>query len=145
MTYDFLPSVAAPLARLIQEFHKLPGIGPKSAQRLAYYLIRMPAEEANSLAESIVSVKEKVVFCNICQNITEESPCYLCSHPSRDRSRICVVEEPLDVAVAGAYAGIPGPVPRAPTAQSRRPRASARRTCGSASCWSDSGAARSRR
>ena len=97
MTYDFLPSVAAPLARLIQEFHKLPGIGPKSAQRLAYYLIRMPEEEATSLAESIISVKERVVFCGVCQNITEESPCYLCSHTGRDRSRICVVEEPLDV------------------------------------------------
>ena len=97
MTYDFLPSVAAPLARLIQEFHKLPGIGPKSAQRLAYYLIRMPPEEANSLAESIISVKERVVFCGVCQNITEESPCYLCSHVGRDRTRICVVEEPLDV------------------------------------------------
>ncbi len=97
MTYDFLPTVAAPLARLIQEFHKLPGIGPKSAQRLAYYLIRMPPEEANSLAESIISVKERVVFCDVCQNITEESPCYLCSHVGRDRSRICVVEEPLDV------------------------------------------------
>ena len=97
MTYDFLPSVAAPLARLIQEFHKLPGIGPKSAQRLAYYLIRMPPEEANSLAESIISVKERVVFCGVCQNITEESPCYLCSHVGRDHTRICVVEEPLDV------------------------------------------------
>jgi recombination protein RecR len=97
MTYDFLPSVAAPLARVIQEFHKLPGIGPKSAQRLAYYLIRMPADEAQSLAESILAVKEKVIFCGVCQNITESSPCYLCSHESRDRSRICVVEEPLDV------------------------------------------------
>ena len=97
MTYDYLPSVAAPLARLIQEFHKLPGIGPKSAQRLAYYLIRMPADEAQSLAESILAVKEKVIFCGVCQNITENSPCYLCSHEGRDRSRICVVEEPLDV------------------------------------------------
>lgn len=97
MTYDFLPSVAAPLARLIQEFHKLPGIGPKSAQRLAYYLVRMPAEEAQLLAEAIVAVKERVVFCDVCQNITESSPCYLCSHEGRDKSRICVVEEPLDV------------------------------------------------
>jgi recombination protein RecR len=97
MTYDFLPSVAAPLARLIQEFHKLPGIGPKSAQRLAYYLIRMPVEEAQSLAEAIIAVKERVIFCDVCQNITENSPCYLCSHESRDNSRICVVEEPLDV------------------------------------------------
>jgi recombination protein RecR len=97
MTYEFLPSVAAPLARVIQEFHKLPGIGSKSAQRLAYYLIRMPAEEAQSLAEAILAVKERVTFCDICQNITESSPCSLCSQESRDRSRICVVEEPMDV------------------------------------------------
>ncbi len=97
MTYDFLPSVAAPLARLIEEFHKLPGIGPKSAQRLAYYLIRMPTEEARSLAEAVLAVKERVIYCSICQNITESNPCYLCSHEGRDRSRICVVEEPLDV------------------------------------------------
>ena len=97
MNYEFLPSVAAPLSRLIQEFNRLPGIGPKSAQRLAYYLIRMPEEEAKSLAESILAIKERVIFCDICQNITENSPCYLCSHDSRDKSRICVVEEPLDV------------------------------------------------
>ena len=97
MNYEFLPSVAAPLSRLIQEFNRLPGIGPKSAQRLAYYMIRMPEEEAKSLAESILAIKDRVIFCDICQNITENSPCYLCSHDSRDKSRICVVEEPLDV------------------------------------------------
>ena len=97
MNYEFLPSVAAPLSRLIQEFNRLPGIGPKSAQRLAYYLIRMPEEEAKSLAESILAIKDRVIFCDICQNITENSPCYLCSHDSRDKSRICVVQEPLDV------------------------------------------------
>ncbi|MCL0032062.1 recombination mediator RecR [Dehalococcoidia bacterium] len=97
MNYEFLPSVAAPLSRLIQEFNRLPGIGPKSAQRLAYYLIRMPEEEAKSLAESILAIKDRVIFCDVCQNITENSPCYLCSHESRDKSRICVVEEPLDV------------------------------------------------
>ena len=97
MTYDYLPQVAAPLARLIEEFHKLPGIGPKSAQRLAYYLIRMPAEEAQSLAEAVLAVKERVVFCPICQNITESTPCYICSSESRDNTRMCVVEEPLDV------------------------------------------------
>ena len=84
MNYEFLPSVAAPLSRLIQEFNRLPGIGPKSAQRLAYYLIRMPEEEAKSLAESILAIKDRVIFCDICQNITENSPCYLCSHDSRD-------------------------------------------------------------
>lgn len=97
MTYDFLPSVAAPLSKLIQEFNRLPGIGPKSAQRLAYYLIRMHEDEAKSLAESILAIKERIIFCSICQNITESDPCYLCSENSRDKSRICVVEEPLDV------------------------------------------------
>lgn len=97
MNYEFLPSVAAPLVRLIQEFHKLPGIGPKSAQRLAYHFIRMPIEEARSLAEAITDIKERVIFCTVCQNISESAICYLCSHDGRDRSRICVVEEPLDV------------------------------------------------
>lgn len=97
MNYEFLPSVAAPLVRLIQEFHKLPGIGPKSAQRLAYHLIRMPEEEAQSLAEAITDIKKRVIFCTVCQNISESTICYICSHDGRDQSRICVVEEPLDV------------------------------------------------
>ena len=97
MVYDFLPSVAAPLARLINEFHKLPGIGPKSAQRLAYYLVRVPHEQALGLAESIIGIKEKIVFCSVCQNITESNPCHLCSSENRDKSRICVVEEPMDI------------------------------------------------
>ena len=63
-------STAAPLARLIDEFHKLPGIGPKSAQRLAYYLLRMPPQEAQALASAILEVKERVVLCSICQNVT---------------------------------------------------------------------------
>ena len=88
---------AEPVARLIDEFHKLPGIGPKSAQRLTYYLIRMPEEEARSLAESILAVKDRIVLCSQCYNITETDPCALCSNPARDQSRICVVEEALDV------------------------------------------------
>ncbi len=97
MTYsDFLPA-AAPVARLIEEFHKLPGIGPKSAQRLAYYLIRMPSEEAHSLAEAILSVKERIVLCSVCQNITEIDPCPICTDTNREQNSICVVEEPLDV------------------------------------------------
>ena len=93
------PSVAtaAPLARLIAEFYKLPGIGPKSAQRLAYHLLRMPPAEAQALAEAIVEVKEKVTLCSICQNVTEVDPCRVCSDEQRDRSVICVVEEPLDI------------------------------------------------
>lgn len=91
------PATAAPLARLIEEFYKLPGIGPKSAQRLAYYLLRMPAGEARALAEAIIEVKERVTFCSICQNVTEADPCRVCSDEQRDRSVICVVEEPLDI------------------------------------------------
>ncbi|MDO8615420.1 MAG: recombination mediator RecR [Dehalococcoidia bacterium] len=91
------PATAAPLARLIQEFYKLPGIGPKSAQRLAYYLLRMPAAEAQALASAILEVKEKITLCTVCQNVTEIDPCRICSGQQRDRTIICVVEEPLDI------------------------------------------------
>ena len=91
------PSLAPPVARLIEQLHKLPGIGPKSAQRLAYYLIRMPSEEAGALADAIGSVKERITFCSRCQNITESDPCLICANPSRDHTRVCVVQEPLDV------------------------------------------------
>ena len=90
-------SLAAPVARLIEEFYKLPGIGPKSAQRLAYYLLRMPAAEAQALAAAILDVKEKVGFCSICQNVTDVDPCRICASEQRERSVICVVEEPLDI------------------------------------------------
>ncbi len=96
MTTDGTSGVA-PVARLVDEFHRLPGIGPKSAQRLTYYMIRMPEEDARSLAEAIIAVKETVVLCSQCFNITEADPCGICSSPTRDRSRICVVEEALDV------------------------------------------------
>ena len=91
------PSLAPPVARLIDQFHKLPGIGPKTAQRLAYYLIRMPTKEAHDLAEAIGSVKDLVRFCSSCQNITETDPCRICASPSREPGRVCVVQEPLDV------------------------------------------------
>lgn len=95
--YTGHPSLAPPVARLIEQLNKLPGIGPKSAQRLAYYLIRMPAEEASALAGAIDSVKQGLTFCSRCQNITESDPCNICADPSRDASRVCVVQEPLDV------------------------------------------------
>ena len=88
---------AAPVARLADEFSKLPGIGPKTAQRLTYYLVRMPEEEARALAEAIVAVKERIALCGVCFNITETDPCVVCANPRRDRARICVVEEALDV------------------------------------------------
>jgi recombination protein RecR len=102
-------STAAPLARLIEEFYRLPGIGPKSAQRLAYYLLRMPAADARSLAEAIVEVKDKVTLCSICQNVTEIDPCRICTDSARDRSIMCVVEEPLDILAlerTGSYHGL---------------------------------------
>ena len=90
-------STAPAVSRLIDQFNKLPGIGPKTAQRIAYYLIRMPAQEALDLAEIIGTVKNRIVFCTTCQNIAESDPCNLCANPARDHSRICVVQEPLDV------------------------------------------------
>ncbi len=102
-------STAAPLARLIEEFYRLPGIGPKSAQRLAYYLLRMPAADAHSLAEAIVEVKDKVTLCSVCQNVTEVDPCRICTDSARDRSLMCVVEEPLDILAlerTGSYHGL---------------------------------------
>ena len=96
MGHGFIPP-AEPVSRLIEEFNKLPGIGPKSAARLAYYLLRMPEAEARSLAEAIIAIKEKTVLCSICHNITDSDPCAICSSEERDKSKICVVEEPLDI------------------------------------------------
>ena len=86
-----------PVARLIDELNKLPNIGPKSAARLAFYLLKSPKEQVQALADAITEMKERIVFCSVCFNITEEDPCAICQDPSRDRTKICVVEEPLDV------------------------------------------------
>lgn len=102
-------AAAAPVARLIEEFHKLPGVGPKSAQRLAYHLLRMPAAEARALAEAILEVKERITFCSTCQNVTDVNPCRICANDRRDRSMICVVEEALDILAverSGSYQGL---------------------------------------
>ena len=88
---------AAPVAHLIEELHRLPGIGPKSAQRLAYHLLRAPKEEAQALAEAIIEVKERIKLCSVCQNTTDIEPCLICADGSRDRTVVCVVEEPLDI------------------------------------------------
>ena len=91
------PHSSDPIARLIEEFHKLPGIGPKTAQRLAYYLIRMPSENARELASAIVAVKDQVAMCSRCFNLTDADPCGICSDTQRDDTTVCVVEEALDV------------------------------------------------
>lgn len=96
MTQDSIPTVGA-VARLIQELNRLPGIGPKSAQRLAYYLLRAPEEEAKQLAEAILSVKQKTRLCSICCNVADSDPCATCRSEQRDRSQICVVEQPQDI------------------------------------------------
>jgi recombination protein RecR len=90
-------SIAEPLSRLIEELSKLPGIGPKSAQRLAYFLWQTSEEQVRALAQAIIDVKEKIALCSICQNIAESDPCPICQDKSRDQSKICVVEQPLNV------------------------------------------------
>ena len=92
-----MQTTVEPVARLIEELARLPGIGPKTAQRLTFHLLRVPAEHARALAEAIVHMKEAVIFCSTCLNITDRDPCSICRSETRDRSTICVVEEPLDV------------------------------------------------
>jgi recombination protein RecR len=102
-------AVAEPIARLIEELNKLPGIGPKSAQRLAYHLLRSPDEEAKALAEAILTLKEKIKLCSICFNLTDCDPCHICQDKERDHSKICVVEKPSDILPleqTGKYNGV---------------------------------------
>jgi recombination protein RecR len=100
---------ARPIARVVDELSRLPGIGPKTAQRLTYHLLRAPADQAQALAEAIMELKQKVALCSQCFNITEKNPCEICSNPERDMAQICVVEEPLDVLAierTGQYRGL---------------------------------------
>lgn len=88
----------APLARLVEQFRRLPGIGPKSATRLAYHVLAMDRDQTRELAEAIVDAKEKIGYCSVCFNLTDCNPCRICQSEERDASVICVVEEPRDVA-----------------------------------------------
>lgn len=88
----------APLAKLIEHFRSLPGIGAKTATRLAYHVLDMDSDKARALANAIIEAKEKIGYCNTCFNLSDTNPCYVCSAPNRDKSIICVVEEPRDVA-----------------------------------------------
>jgi recombination protein RecR len=90
-------ALARPLARLIDELSKLPGVGPKTAQRLAYHILRAPSADADALATAVRSVKTDLRYCATCFNIAETDPCSVCSADDRDRRLVCVVEEPLDV------------------------------------------------
>jgi recombination protein RecR len=89
--------IIEPVARLIEAFSRLPGVGPKTAQRLTFHLLRAPDTEARILAAALIDVRDKVVFCDRCFNISDAPLCPICRDPGRDASRLCVVEEPLDV------------------------------------------------
>lgn len=98
-----------PIARLIEEFNKLPGIGPKTASRLTFYLLRANEEQAVALAQAIVEVKEKTLYCSRCYNIATSDPCNICNNPNREQTAVMVVEEPLDVLAferIGVYRGL---------------------------------------
>lgn len=88
---------SAPIERLIEQFEQLPGIGRRTAERLAFYVLNMDKESANNIAEAITDAKNKIGFCDLCQNLTDISPCAICSDSKRDSSVICVVETPKDV------------------------------------------------
>ncbi len=92
-----MPDYAEPLARLIQEFKRLPGIGQKSAQRLAFHVLRASREDAERLAQAVLDVKDKLGLCRICNNISDAELCPFCSNPARDQTLICVVEEPHNI------------------------------------------------
>ena len=88
---------AKPLSKLIAELNKLPGIGGKSAQRLAFHILSLPEEEVKQLADTLVEAKTKMHYCSVCGNLTDEDPCPICADSARDRKTVCVVESPRDV------------------------------------------------
>ena len=97
MTSDPTPGTTRSLGQLIDRLHLLPGIGPKSAQRIAYHIAHIPDDEARALADAIVAVKDLILFCDECRNLTDASPCAICANPQRNRDQICVVEESRDL------------------------------------------------
>jgi recombination protein RecR len=102
-------TIAEPISRLIEELNKLPGIGPKSAKRLAYHLLRSSDEEAKALAEAILTLKETIKLCSVCFDSTDCDPCRICQDKERDHSKICVVEKPSDILPleqTGKYDGV---------------------------------------
>ena len=101
-------SLPEPLTRLVEQFQKLPGIGAKSAQRLAFHILRTPREDTERLSEALRDVKERVTYCSTCNNITDVDPCPFCTSPSRNQRVICVVEEPQNVSVVERTGGFKG-------------------------------------
>ena len=97
MSAESVPSAPPSMIRLVEELNRLPGIGPKSAQRLAYHIIRLPEDEVYALSDAMNAVKKNTIHCGECQNLSEANPCRICDDLHRDKGTICVVEEPLDV------------------------------------------------
>ena len=98
-----------PIRRLIESFERLPGIGPKTAARLTFYLLHVPQSDLDEFAQSLSELKKNTVLCSVCFNVSEKDPCPICSDPSRDKGTICVVEQPLDVLAiekTGKYKGV---------------------------------------
>jgi recombination protein RecR len=101
--------IARPIAALIESFQKLPGVGPKSAQRLTYYLLHVPQSQLDDFAESVARLKKDTVLCSVCKNVSETNPCSICSDATRDHSLVLVVEQPLDILAfekTGRFKGI---------------------------------------
>ena len=108
MNQNSIPATDA-INKLVQEFNKLPGIGPKSAQRISFYLLRSSEEQAKSLAEALLSLKQKITLCSTCCNVTESDPCPICRNYERNTSQICIVEQPQDILALehiGIYKGL---------------------------------------
>ncbi len=108
MNQESSPATDA-ITNLVQEFSKLPGIGPKSAQRITFYLLRSSEEQAKSLAEALLSLKVKITLCSSCYNVTEHDPCPICRNSQRDTSQVCIVEQPQDIVAlehTGVYRGL---------------------------------------
>jgi len=108
LNQNFIPAADA-INKLIQEFNRLPGIGPKSAQRIAFHLLRASDEQGKLLAEAILSLKQQITLCSTCFNVTESDPCPICSNERRDSSKVCIVEQPQDILAlehTGIYKGL---------------------------------------
>jgi recombination protein RecR len=108
LKHELVPATDA-IGKLVQEFARLPGIGPKSAQRITFYLLRSNEEQAKALAEALLSLKQRVNLCSVCCNVTESDPCPVCRNPQREISQVCIVEQPQDIIAlehTGVYKGL---------------------------------------
>jgi len=108
LNQDSMPDTDA-ITRLVQEFSKLPGIGPKSAQRITFHLLRNSEEKSKSLADALLSLKQRIALCSQCCNVTESDPCPICRNPQRDTAQVCIVEQPQDILAlehTGVYKGL---------------------------------------